>query len=338
MTGNEPRNAPDAATPLADVAAVVIGRNEGERLRRCLDSVLGTVRLVVYVDSGSTDGSVSMAQCKGVDVVELDMRTAFTAARARNAGFARLCSLAPDVRYVQFIDGDCDLFEGWIEAATRFLEQCTDVACVCGRLRERFPERSVYQRLCDFEWDRPAGETDACGGIAMMRASAFAAAGGFREDLIAGEEPELCLRMRASGARIWRIPDAMAWHDAAMFRFSQWWWRAVRGGYAYAEGMALHGSNPLAHYRRNMTRIVVWSMVIPASIVVLALLDLRWLALLAVYPLQMVRLALRGKASSLMNWLTAAFYTLVKIPEGLGACKYWLDRARRRRSRIIEYK
>jgi GT2 family glycosyltransferase len=322
----------------ADVGVVVIGRNEGERLQRCLDSVKGVARLIVYVDSGSTDGSVTMAQHKGIDVVDLDLSTPFTAARARNAGFARLRALAPQVRYVQFVDGDCELFDGWIDAAKRFLDEHPDVACVCGRLRERFPERSVYQRLCDFEWDRPAGETDACGGIAMMRSEVFANAGGFREDLIAGEEPELCLRMRAAGARIWRIPDAMAWHDAAMLRFSQWWWRAVRGGYVYAEGMALHGSHPLAHYRRNLARIIVWSMAIPVMIVSLALIDLRWLALVALYPLQVVRLARRGTASPSMNWLTATFYTLVKIPEGVGACKYWINRARRRRGRLIEYK
>ena len=181
-----------------DIGVVVIGRNEGERLRRCMDSVVGIGYRVVYVDSGSTDGSVSLAQGKGADVVALDMSRPFTAARARNAGFARLRETSPQARYVQFIDGDCELFGDWMGVATRFLDRNADVVCVCGRLRERFPEMSIYQRLCDFEWDRPAGETDACGGIAMMRIGPFADAGGFREDLIAGEEPELCLRLRAA--------------------------------------------------------------------------------------------------------------------------------------------
>ena len=321
-----------------EVGVVVIGRNEGERLRRCLDSLVDGAQRVVYVDSGSTDGSVVMAQGKGVEVVALDMGVPFTAARARNAGFTRLQALAPQIRYVQFVDGDCELFDDWIDAARQFLQEHPDVACVCGRLRERYPERSVYQRLCDFEWDRPAGEADACGGIAMMRAEVFTSVGGFREDLIAGEEPELCLRMRAAGARIWRIPNAMAWHDAAMHKFSQWWWRALRGGYVVAEGAALYGAHPLAHYRRPLMRIIVWGIAIPLATGLLSLADPRWLALAAVYPLQVVRLAWRGTASPAMNWITGFFYTLVKIPEGLGVCKYWINRACRRRGRLIEYK
>ena len=39
--------------------AVVIGRNEGVRLRRCLLSLRAGVDYVVYVDSGSTDNSLS---------------------------------------------------------------------------------------------------------------------------------------------------------------------------------------------------------------------------------------------------------------------------------------
>ena len=59
---------------------------------------------IVYVDSGSTDGSVAWAKAQGVDVVELDLKLGFTAARARNAGFARLGELASQLEYVQFVD------------------------------------------------------------------------------------------------------------------------------------------------------------------------------------------------------------------------------------------
>src|SRR3990170_3982962 len=88
---------------------VAIGRNEGERLRACLRSVVGDNRVVVYVDSGSTDGSVEMARSMGAEVVELDLATPFTAARARNEGFHRLEQLNPNVAFVQFVDGDCEV-------------------------------------------------------------------------------------------------------------------------------------------------------------------------------------------------------------------------------------
>src|SRR5436853_2625351 len=144
--------------------AVVIGRNEGERLKRCLTSLsLSKMSLLVYVDSGSTDGSAQWARERGVTVVDLDMRLPFTAARARNAGFRQLQLIAPGVRYVQFIDGDCELLPGWVEQATGFLDERTDIAAVAGRLRERHPERSIYNWLCDREWDGPPGDVRACG-------------------------------------------------------------------------------------------------------------------------------------------------------------------------------
>src|SRR5262245_49696920 len=194
--------------------AVVIGRNEGERLKSCLGSV-SVAAAVVYVDSGSTDGSAKWAQDQGIEVVELDMGIAFTAARARNAGFQHLRELAPDVLYVQFVDGDCELIEGWPEHAVSFLNSHANIGAVSGRLRERYPERSIYNWLCDREWEGPAGEVRACGGIAMMRAEALAAVGGYRDDLIAGEEPELCVRLRAAGGTVWRLDTAMARRAAA---------------------------------------------------------------------------------------------------------------------------
>jgi glycosyltransferase involved in cell wall biosynthesis len=227
-------------------AVVVIGRNEGERLRRCLRS-LAAADLVVYVDSSSTDGSPQSARALGADIVMLDMTSPFTAARARNAGYRRLRQRAPECQYVQFVDGDCELDGVWLDQAVSFLDANERIAAVAGRLRERCPERTIYNWMCHREWDIPAGETRWCGGIAMMRTQAIDKAGGFREDLIAGEEPELCVRLRAAGWRIWRLDIPMATHDAAMTRFAQWWRRAARGGYAQAEGAALHSAPPERH-------------------------------------------------------------------------------------------
>jgi GT2 family glycosyltransferase len=306
----------------ADVAIVVIGRNEGERLKRCLASLPGT-RQAVYVDSGSTDGSCEMARAMDVDVLGLDARAPFTAARARNEGFARIRERAPDVEYVQFVDGDCELAPGWLEPAAGFLGARPDVAVVCGRLRERDPQRSVYNLLSDIEWDQPAGEALACGGIALVRASAFAGVGGFRPGMVAGEEPELCVRLRAAGWRIWRLDAEMATHDAAMTRFGQWWQRTKRAGYAFAEGAALHGGTPERHWVRESRSALFWAGVVPAAVIAAVAAWGAWgLCLLAVYPLQVVRLALRGKRGARANWWRALFLVLGKFPEMLGQIEY----------------
>ena len=185
----------------AKIGIVAIGRNEGERLKSCLRSVVGTAGRVVYVDSGSTDRSVDAARAIGADVVALDMQVPFTAARARNEGLRRLRRGSPNLAYVQFIDGDCEIIAGWLERAAAFLDTHPDVALVCGRRHERYPKGSIYNMLCDIEWDTAVGEAKACGGDVLMRIDALEAVNGYRADLIAGEEPELCVRLRIAGWR-----------------------------------------------------------------------------------------------------------------------------------------
>ncbi|MBM3111233.1 glycosyltransferase [Pseudomonas sp. P66] len=324
---------------LTGIGVVVIGRNEGQRLERCLASLRGGADKIVYVDSGSTDGSVQMALARGVQVLSLDLSVPFTAARARNEGFACLQRLLPAMRHVQFVDGDCEVDAGWLANAQAFLDAHPEVAVVCGRRRERFPQRSVYNLLCDLEWDTPTGQAKACGGDALMRADAFAAMGGYRPDLIAGEEPELCVRLRANGWKIWRLAAEMTLHDAAMTRFSQWWRRSMRTGYAFAEGTFLHGAAPELHWQRESRRAWIWGLGVPLAIILASVLLGGWgLLLLLIYPLQAVRLARRGSRSARENWLQAVFLVLGKFPEVLGQLKFLLNRYSSAKPALIEYK
>ena len=322
-----------------DVGCVVIGRNEGDRLRRCLMSLVGQVAAVVYVDSGSTDASVALAHALGVTTVELDMAIPFTAARARNEGFQALQGRLPPLTFIQFVDGDCEVLPRWLHEARGFLESHPDAAVACGRLRERYPEYSIYNRLCDMEWDTPLGEAKACGGVAMIRATALVEVGGYRSDLIAGEEPELCVRLRLAGWRVWRIDHDMALHDAAMTRFDQWWKRSVRNGHAFAEGAYLHGASSERHWVRESRRAWVWGGVIPV-LILLGVPIFGWgaLAFSLMYPLQVVRLALMGIGSSKDNWLKAMFLVLSKFPEFLGQAKFWISKLCSSKINLIEYK
>jgi GT2 family glycosyltransferase len=324
---------------MSQLGVVVIGRNEGERLVRCLESMRALVGRIVYVDSGSTDASVEMSRARGVEVVALDMSVPFTAARARNAGLHRLTEVAPGVERVQFVDGDCEVIEGWLAAANAFLDHHADVACVCGRLRERFPERSVYNRLCDFEWDRDVGQTDACGGIAMMRISVLVEVGGFREDMVAGEEPELCQRIRGKGWKVWRLPDEMAWHDAAMLHFGQWWMRSKRAGFSYAQRIWLLRSTTESNLARQAMRTWLWAAAIPLLILLSVLVFGLWaLSLLLVYPLQVVRLARAMQQPWRIRLERAFFLMLGKFPELLGQIQFWLGRTKRRGAASFDYK
>lgn len=317
------------------IDAVAIGRNEGERLVRCLDSLAAAgLRHVVYVDSGSTDNSIAQAEARGATVVRLDTAQPFTAARARNAGAAALPQGAQAAQFIQFVDGDCALDPGWIPLAVQFLQDNPAVAVACGRRREIAPEASVYNRMIDREWDTPPGQARSCGGDALMRAEAFREVGGFDPRLIAGEEPELCVRLRARGWQIWRLNGEMTRHDAAIHRFGQWWRRARRAGHAYAEGAALHGAPPERHNVAQTRRALIWGLVVPLAATGGAVLVSPWLlALLLAWPVQAARLWLRDG-----DPVRAAFLTAGKVPEALGVLEYWLKRITGRGGRLIEYK
>lgn len=327
---------------MTGLGIVVIGRNEGERLRRCLRSILTSTPPVVYVDSGSSDDSVAWARSQGVTVVELDLSRPFSAARARNVGFAKLLESHPDLSCVQFVDGDCEVDPGWLDQAQAELEARPDVAVVCGRLRERYPEASVYNRLCDLEWDTPLGEATACGGIAMFRVAAFRAVNGFRESLVAGEEPELCVRLRSAGWKIVRIAAEMALHDAAMTRFGQWWKRNVRAGYAYAECSRLHREGPLMLWVRENRSNWVWGLLLPLASIVSAPLIRGWGLLLLLGYLVLGWRIYRGRRrrgnSPGDARLNAFFGVLGKFPQVLGQLRFHWGRLRSRPSALIEYK
>ena len=335
VTGEGTWASPRAVIPFG---AVAIGRNEGDRLKNCMNSLLDA-SAIIYVDSGSIDNSVPMARGRGVEVVQLDMSVPFTASRARNAGLARLQQIAPELRFVQFVDGDCELTKGWCQQAASFLASHPAIAAVCGRLRERHPERSIYNWLCDKEWDGPVGEIKACAGNAMMSVDAVHTVGGYNEALIAGEEAELCLRLRQNSWRIWRLDSEMALHDAAITKFSQWWRRLVRSGYAFAQGASLHGSTPERHWVWESRRAWLWGIWIPLGCVIASLSCGPWgLVAWLIYPLQILRRT-KQLPGSLRSRLKLAFFELLsRFPESYGQIKFMRDRIFNRRGQIIEYK
>ena len=330
------------------VGVVAIGRNEGDRLRASLVSARRDCAAVVYVDSGSTDASADLARSLGVHVVDLDLTKPFTAARARNEGFALLRSVAPAVDRVQFVDGDCEIVAGWLDQAAAALDADPSTAIVCGRRRERFPAASVYNRLCDLEWNTPVGVALACGGDAMVRVDAFEQVGGYDATVIAGEEPEMCVRLRHAGWTVRRIDGEMTLHDAAITRFGQWWRRTVRGGHAYAQANAMHGGPPERFREREVRRIErAWWPAAAAvvAMVVLAVIVPRWcwvgLAPLGLYAVMAAKAARyrMGRGDRLADAvLYGCFVTVGKLPEYQGVRKFRAARRAGRANAIIEYK
>ena len=321
--------------------AVVIGRNEGRRLKSCLKSAADAT-VIVYVDSNSTDDSVSLAQECGADVVQLDMSLPFTAARARNAGFARLMELTERIPYVQFVDGDAELVRGWTNAAMQFLKEHLDVAVVCGQRIELHANASIFNKMCANEWNTPVGEAKSCGGESLVRVATFQESGGFRDEQIAHEEPELCSRIRAMGYKIWRIDQRMSLHDAAIIRVSQFYARGRRAGFGISQYLAHSQRNDPGTGREIIVRAFFWTFLPPLTTII-GLYHFGPSAVLAllIYPIQIARYAFRLSSTDYTPAeavKVSLFSMLSKLAEAHGALEFFVRRTLKRKVKPILYR
>jgi glycosyltransferase involved in cell wall biosynthesis len=334
---------------LSDVGVVIIGRNEGERFERCLASLAGKAAAMVYVDSNSTDGSPEKARVAGAQVVSLDTSIPFSMGRARNEGVEALLKLG-SFKHIQFVDGDCGVDAGWMARAQDFLNSNPGYAAVCGRRKERFPEHSIYNRICDFEWNTPIGDADSCGGDVLFGMEDFRSVGGFDAQLIAGEEPELCFRIRKHGKKIRRIDFPMTYHDANILHFGQWWKRLIRGGYGAVASWQRCGGNRRAPFASQIRSAYLWGAVWPflcAFTFVVAVISSKPYAwpmlgvfLLAgvIQTLRIARQSMRRGLDGKTSLLRALLLFQGKMAQWIGIMRYTKDRLQGQQGKIIEYK
>jgi len=327
---------------------VVIGRNEGTRLQACLNSLVASGNPIVYVDSGSTDGSVDFARSLKIEVVELDKSIGFSAGRARHAGFEQLTSRFPEIEFAFFVDGDCEVVQDWPTLGAQFLREHPQVAAVAGRRRERFPRQSWFNLECDWEWDRPVGETLAIGGDGIYRVFAYRTLGGFDASVTAGEEPEFCSRLRQQGWTIWRVSDEMTIHNADLTSWRQWWKRQFRTGYG---GFDVERRFHLQLFDRILRGAAFWSVIYPAAFVAASLvIAVLFGTTAAILTLSLafvgwcIQVLLIARRECRPGWLLpdtlkiACLMMLAKLPIAIGAGLASLNHWRGIGNRIVEYK
>lgn len=321
---------------LHNIGIVVIGRNEGARLNACFESISSYAHNTVYVDSGSTDSSVQVAESHGIDVVNLDMSIPFSAARARNEGANHLLSSRDDIKFIQFIDGDCTVDPDWIDFGLKSFEN--DIAVVCGRRKEKYPEASKYNQLCDIEWNTPIGLSNACGGDCIIKADVFMEHSGYNPSVIAGEEPELCYRLRKSGYKILRVDHAMTYHDANIHSFKPHWMRSVRAGYAYALGLYMHNESHERHYFKQNLSALFWGLCLPLVVLLLAYVTPYFLLILLIYPLNILKIYIRVRNQIPIPRIYASSLVIGKFSEAFGILKFTRNLLLSKKHTIIEYK
>jgi glycosyltransferase involved in cell wall biosynthesis len=328
------------------LSIVVIGRNEGSRLVRCFQSIQaipdsGTKVETIYVDSGSTDGSPEVAESFGARVIELKTDRP-TAALGRDTGWRNASS-----DFVLFLDGDTILDPDFPSRALEIITADPTLAAVWGHLREIHPEASIYNRILDLDWIYPVGEVNLCGGNVLMRRRVLELAGGYDVTLIAGEEPELCCRIRAHGYRITNIDAPMVGHDLAMTRFRQYWKRSIRTGYAYAEVSRRyrHTENPFWSAERinNLKRGIFWTLspivAMIASVLLQSVLPtILWCALFIGLSLRSSFSARWKSRDALALFLYGMHSHFQQIPICVGQLQYERSQRQGKRKSLIEYK
>jgi glycosyltransferase involved in cell wall biosynthesis len=323
------------------IGCVVIGRNEAARLPATLASVKAAGLAMIYVDSGSSDDSVAIAEAAGAPVVRLDPARPFTAARARNEG---LDALTPEAPYVMFLDGDCHLDSAFPPKAAAALDADADCAIVVGHLQEEQTAPSIYTRLSAIEWSSTTGEIrdfGNLGGIMLARISDIRSVGGFNAAMIAGEDSELGVRLSLAGKRVVKIDAPMATHRADIVRFGQWWRRSVRAGHALAHRYTLHGASRLQDCKRAYWSTIFWGGVLPIAAFALAPAT-QGLSLLlcAAYGALMIRMTghfRRAGAGLVTAWTAALFGIIAKFANFIGLVRFHIHRARGL-TKLVEYK
>ena len=324
------------------IGVVVIGRNEGDRLKRCLNSLKEKYPKVaaVYVDSLSGDNSLQTAKSMGYDSISIGNEVAPSAALGRNTGAQYLINKYPQLELIQFLDGDSEICENWLETSGNFLAVNQDIGIVSGVKSESDRNDSFFGQLNGVEWDSASGLTEAVPGDMMVRVSTFQLLGGFDNEIIAAEDDDLCLRAKKNGDLTYKLNAAMSIHYGGLTTIGQWLRRAIRTGYAYAN---LFHINNGGYFQKSLLSAIFWGACFPFVFLTFLAAQNFWLAVfcIAIYSTMIVKIASqpRIRKLSMPHAITYGFLTMIsKTAEAIGAGKYLSNLLLSSERKIIEYK
>lgn len=309
------------------VGIVIIGRNEGAKLEEVFGAVKHANCPIIYVDSDSSDNSLQIAKSQGIETLSLQGVPNLNASKARNAGYRKLIEKHPSLQFIQFLDGDCTLINGWVSEALNLIQQRIDVAIICGTLAEKNHHISNYKLLSSLEWKAPIGEVLFTGGNFLIRKSSFEQVGQWDEDIIAAEDNVICHKIRQAGWKILRANVKMAVHDSSIVNFYSFWNRCVRTGYAFAQVASKFGHENHNMFTREVRSTIIFGGIIPLLILVCLFWN-PWisLALLSAYLALFVKIYIKlpGDWSQSESLIYAASCVISKFPGFYGILKYYL--------------
>lgn len=298
------------------LSIVVIGRNEAERIGKCLESIQNEITTfpsaeLIFVDAGSTDDSVAIAARLGIKALEIDPANA---ASARNAGLARCTG-----KYVQFLDGDMILSPGWLQFALERLEVC-EFDAVAGKIVEETKNASIYSRVFGLDWNHKSGPVETLGGASLWRRQVIQRLGGFDEALDVGEDPDLSLRARALGHQLMQLDVTMVGHSLGLRTLGDWVCRGKSVGRSTALVFKRHSQ------ARGARRRIFAAFAAPFAGIFIVVAFILWqntivIALPLLVTVMMVRRYFRHRNLITTRYALAHFIHvhLIKIPFMIGA-------------------
>lgn len=243
---------------LPDITVSIVSYNTRELLRACLQSLQsrqaeGEAALeIVVADNGSVDGSVEMLRNEFPKVRLIET--------GGNLGYGRANNLAlagAQGRFVFVLNSDTEVEPGALGTMRDFLDANAHCGAVGARLilpdgstqsscaedpslRSVLWEQTYLYKLLpgnkltggyamtywDYSDRRPVEQV--CGACLMARRGLFQAVGGFDPHyFMYFEDTDLCVRLRATGAQIWFLPDAAIRHKLGGSSRGDWRARAL---------------------------------------------------------------------------------------------------------------
>jgi GT2 family glycosyltransferase len=164
------------------------------------------------VDSASKDRTTKIAARYPISVLKLRPEQRLTAAAGRHVGYKWTTG-----DLVLFLDGDMELCAGWLDQALGVMQSRSDVAVITGKVIDlpKALQTPTTEHVETLDKDATGVYVRQGGGAAMYRRSVLERVGTFNPYLYSDEEPELCLRIRHAGYRVFQLPHPIAFHYSA---------------------------------------------------------------------------------------------------------------------------
>ena len=195
------------------ISFIVIGRNEGWKLTKCLESIYKAISVnnlqaeVIYVDSQSKDDSITRA--KKFDKIRIFqlLEKKVNAAKARNVGAKEATG-----KYLFFLDGDMELFPEFLTHAFSTKETLVH-PLVGGRLEHHYYNEkwALLDKKIFLTHKNPVFKPIA-GGTFIIEKTLWDSVDGMDNRFVVSEDPELGLRLAEKGVLLKSIPHFLGIH------------------------------------------------------------------------------------------------------------------------------